>query len=195
QPADRARTRGRARRDRSGYLCRLAAPRCGTRSTPVMAATAFSPASIGNVAVGFDILGQSMAGIGDRATVRRIDEPIVRIDAIRGCVADLPMDALKNTAGRALISMREAFDLPFGFAIELDKGIALGSGMGGSAASAVAALVAANALLDQALTTEQLYYFALDGEAVSSGSRHGDNVGPMLLGGLVLAARTRLLRI
>ncbi len=158
-------------------------------------ATAFAPASIGNVAVGFDILGQSIAGIGDRATVRRIDEPVVRIDAIHGCVANLPMDAMRNTAGRALIAMREALDLPFGFAIALDKGIALGSGMGGSAASCVAALVAANNLLEQPLPVEELYPFALDGEAVSSGSRHGDNVGPMLLGGLVLAAHGRLLRI
>lgn len=158
-------------------------------------ATAFAPASIGNVAVGFDILGQSITGIGDRATVRRIDDPLVRIDAIHGCVANLPMDAMRNTAGRALIAMREALDLPFGFAIELDKGIALGSGMGGSAASCVAALVAANSLLDRPLPVEELYSFALDGEAVSSGSRHGDNVGPMLLGGLVLAAHGRLLRI
>ncbi len=158
-------------------------------------ATAFAPASIGNVAVGFDILGQSIAGIGDRATVRRMDESGVRIDAIRGCVTNLPMDAMQNTAGRALIAMREALDLSFGFAIELDKGIALGSGMGGSAASCVAALIAANALLDRPVPVEELYSFALDGEAVSSGSRHGDNVGPMLLGGLVLAAHGRLLRI
>jgi homoserine kinase len=161
----------------------------------VSSASAFAPASIGNVAVGFDILGQSIAGIGDRATVHRIAEPEVRIDAIRGCVRDLPMTAMHNTAGRALIAMREALALPFGFAIELDKGIALGSGMGGSAASCVAALVAANALLDQPLPTQALYPFALDGEAVSSGSRHGDNVGPMLFGGLVLAARGHLIRI
>ncbi len=161
----------------------------------MISATAFSPASIGNVGVGFDILGQSIDGIGDRATVRRIEQPVVRIDAVRGCVTNLPMEAMQNTAGRALIAMHESLDLPFGFAIELEKGIALGSGMGGSAASCVAALVAANALLEHPLTVEQLYPFALDGEAVSSGSRHGDNVGPMLLGGLVLAAHGRLLRI
>ncbi len=161
----------------------------------MISATAFSPASIGNVGVGFDILGQSIDGIGDRAIVHRIEQPVVRIDAIRGCVANLPMDAMDNTAGRALIAMHESLELPFGFAIELEKGIALGSGMGGSAASCVAALVAANALLEHPLTVEQLYPFALDGEAVSSGSRHGDNVGPMLLGGLVLAVHGRLLRI
>lgn len=158
-------------------------------------ASAFAPASVGNVGVGFDILGHSIAGAGDSAHVRRIDEPRVRIAAIRGLVADLPMDAERNTAGAALISLRESLALPFGFELELDKGIPLGSGMGGSAASCVAALVAANALLDDPLTMHQLYPHAMTGEAVASGGRHGDNVGPMLLGGLVLATEHRLVRV
>lgn len=156
---------------------------------------AFAPGSVGNVGVGFDILGHSIAGIGDVATVRRIDAPAVRIAAIRGTVTDLPLDAQRNTAGMALISLREALDLPFGFELELDKGIPLGSGLGGSAASCVAALVAANALLDAPLAADALYPHALAGEAVASGGRHGDNVGPMLLGGLVLATAERLTRI
>jgi len=158
-------------------------------------ASAFAPASIGNVAVGFDILGHSIDGPGDRATVQRIDEPRVRIAAIRGTVPDLPLEAERNTAGRALIALRDALGLPYGFAIELEKGIPLGSGMGGSAASCVAALVAANALLDAWRAVEALYPFALEGEVVASGSRHGDNVGPALLGGLVLATHDRLVRI
>lgn len=158
-------------------------------------ATAFAPASVGNVAVGFDLLGHSVAGVGDRASVRRIDEREVRIAAIRGIAGPLPMQAGANTAGRALIALREALALPFGFELELDKGIALGSGMGGSAASCVAALVAANALLDAPLARESLYPFALEGEAVASGGRHGDNLGPMLLGGLVLATPDRLVRL
>jgi homoserine kinase len=158
-------------------------------------ARAFSPASIGNVAVGFDILGQSLLGPGDTATVRRIDEPTVRIAAIRGVVTELPREAINNTAGRALQSLREALRLPFGFELELDKGIALGSGLGGSAASAVAAVVAANALLDAPLPREGLYPHALAGELVAAGSAHGDNVGPQLIGGLVLAAHNRLVKI
>ena len=148
-----------------------------------LSAKAFSPGSVGNIGVGFDIIGHGIAGIGDIATVRRIDEPTVRITAIRGTVTDLPLDAARNTAGAALLAMREALALPFGFEIEIDKGIALGSGMGGSAASCVAALVAANALLDAPLPRQALYPFALAGEAVASGGRHGDNLGPMLLGG------------
>jgi homoserine kinase len=158
-------------------------------------ATAFAPASVGNIGVGFDILGHTINGPGDRATVRRIEAPLVRIAAIRNASVDLPFEAELNTAGAALIALRDALALPFGFEIELDKGIAFGSGMGGSAASCVAALVAANALLDTPLTREALYPFALQGEAVASGGLHGDNVGAMLLGGIVLATHDRLVRV
>jgi homoserine kinase len=161
----------------------------------LQAACAFSPASVGNVGVGFDLLGHSVTGAGDRAEVRRIDEPVVRIAEIRGCVTDLPTDPRQNTAGVALMALRKALGLQHGFELILNKGIALGSGMGGSAASCVAALVAANALLVQPLPRESLYGFALDGEAVASGSRHGDNLGAMLLGGLVMATHDRLLRV
>src|SRR3546814_12119239 len=69
----------------------------------------------------------------------------------------------------------------------LEKGIPIGAGLGGSAASCVAALVAANALLAVPLPREALYPFAIDGQAVSSHSRQGDNVSPLLSGGLVWA--------
>jgi homoserine kinase len=163
---------------------------------PQQAARAFAPASVGNIGVGFDLLGHAIDGPRDVAIVRRIDAPEVRIVAIRGSVtgADaLPLEAERNTAGRALIALREALALPFGFEIELEKGIPLGSGLGGSAASCVAALVAANALLDTPLSRDALYPFALEGEAVASGSRHGDNVAPMLLGGAVLATHDRMI--
>ena len=157
-------------------------------------ATAFAPASVGNIGVGFDILGHTIEGPGDRATVRRIDAPTVRIADIHGATVELPYEAERNTAGAALIALRDVLALPFGFEIELDKGIAFGSGMGGSAASCVSALVAANALLDVPLAREALYPFALQGEAVAGGL-HGDNVGAMLLGGIVLATRDRLVRV
>jgi homoserine kinase len=162
---------------------------------PPRIARAFAPASVGNVAVGFDLLGHSVSGAGDIATVRRCERPGVHITAIRGVVTDLPREPAANTAGAALLSLLEAERPGHGFELELDKGIALGSGMGGSAASCVAALVAANALLPTPLPREALYRHALTGESVASGARTGDNVGPMLLGGLVLATPDRLLRL
>jgi homoserine kinase len=147
---------------------------------------AFAPASVGNVAIGFDILGFSVDAIGDRATVRRVESPGVRIAAITGLAPDLPREAVNNTAGRALMAMQEALGLDFGFELELDKGIPLSSGLGGSAASAVAAVVAANALLRQPRALIELLKFAMHGEAVASGSMHVDNIAPSLFGGLVL---------
>jgi homoserine kinase len=148
--------------------------------------TAFAPATVGNVGIGFDILGHTVKAVGDRVQARRTAEPGIRIAAITGSVASLPLEPEKNTAGMALISMANALSLPFGIEISIEKGIPLGSGLGGSAASAVAAVVAANALLDQPLSKLELLKFAMHGEAVASGSVHVDNIAPSLFGGLVL---------
>jgi homoserine kinase len=158
-------------------------------------ATAFAPASVGNVGVGFDLLGHVIEGLGDTVTATRREHDGVRIRRISGVITDLPLEAERNTAGRAVQALLAAVQPGFGIDLEIDKGIPLGSGLGGSAASATAALVAANALLPAHLTREALYPFALAGESVASGSAHGDNVGPQLLGGLILASAERLVRI
>ena len=149
-------------------------------------ATAFAPATVGNVAIGFDILGHTVESLGDRVRVLRVREPGVRIRSIRGLPEKLPLDAPRNTAGQALISMREALGLKDGFELSIEKGIPLGSGLGGSAASAVAAVTAGNALLEQPLPKLELLKFAMRGEQVASGSIHVDNIAPSLFGGLVL---------
>ena len=158
-------------------------------------AQARAPGSVGNVAVGFDILGHAVSGVGDTVLVEAIDEPVVRINAISGVLTELPTDPMANTAARAVVAFREALGLSNGFELAIEKGIPLGSGLGGSAASAVAAVVAANALLETPLPREALYPFALAGETVASGSAHGDNIAPQLLGGLVLVCGERLLRL
>jgi homoserine kinase len=155
-------------------------------TAPARRATAFAPASVGNVAIGFDILGFMVDALGDRVTVTRREEPGLVIRAVRGIAGELPTDPEKNTAGRALLALMEAQRPPFGFEMEIDKGIPLGSGLGGSAASAVGAVVAANALLPQPCTKLELLKFAMQGEAVASGSLHVDNISPSLFGGLVL---------
>jgi homoserine kinase len=149
-------------------------------------ATAFAPASAANVAIGFDILGFSVDVLGDTVTVKRTPNPGVVISGSAGVVKDIPRDPEKNTAGRALLAMQEVLKPKFGFDAFITKGIPLGSGLGGSAASAVAAVVAANALLDKPLSKIELLQFAMQGEKVSSGSLHVDNISPSLFGGLVL---------
>jgi len=156
-------------------------------SAPGKSATAFAPATVANVAVGFDIMGFALDVAGDEATVTRIPERLVRIAAIHGPQdLSLPLDPRQNTATGGLISMIERLGLTHGFEVTISKGIALGSGMGGSAASAVAAGVAANALLENPLSPLELMPFLLDGESLASGSRHADNLAPCLLGGLQL---------
>ncbi len=149
-------------------------------------ATAFAPASVGNVAIGFDILGFAVDALGDRVTVARRPAPGVTISAITGAAVDLPLEPERNTGGRALLAMSAALALDFGLEMQIEKGIPLGSGLGGSAASAVGAVVAANALLPAACSKLELLKFAMEGEAVASGSLHVDNIAPSLFGGLVL---------
>ncbi|AMN47141.1 homoserine kinase [Steroidobacter denitrificans] len=149
-------------------------------------ATVFAPASVGNVAVGFDVLGHSFQAIGDRVTARRTQEPGVRITAIHGVATELPTAPENNTAGMGVLSMVRELEVDFGIELSIEKGIPLGSGLGGSAASAVAAVVAMDALLPRPLSKIELLKFAMKGEQVASGTVHVDNIAPSLFGGLVL---------
>lgn len=149
-------------------------------------AEAFAPASVANVAVGFDVLGHSMNAVGDRVHARRIAEPGVRIRQITGLVRDLPLDPAHNTAGVAVEALLECAAVEHGCELTIHKGIPLGSGLGGSAASAVAAVVAVNELLPTPLDSVSLLKCAMRGEKVASGALHADNVAPSLYGGLVL---------
>lgn len=158
-------------------------------TSDTLQATAFAPASIGNVGVGFDILGLAISGAGDTVTIRRTSAPTVHIEAILGADVPLPKDPAKNTATAGLMRLIEDKALDFGFALTIRKGIAMGSGMGGSAASAAAALKAASGLLSSCgitLSDQELFDYALIGEAVASGAAHGDNLAPALFGGLQL---------
>ncbi|MEM8964095.1 MAG: homoserine kinase [Acidobacteriota bacterium] len=159
--------------------------------SPQPFATARAPASIANIGVGFDVLGHSFDALHDRVRVRRIDERRVTVKAIHSMsatcvdVAKIPLDAERNTAARAVDELCRGRNLRFGFEIEIDKGIPLAAGLGGSAASAVAAVVAAAELVDDVVPEDELYHCALVGEAAASGAQHGDNVAASLRGGLV----------
>jgi homoserine kinase len=154
-------------------------------------ATAFAPATVANVAVGFDILGFAVEAAGDEVTVTVSERAGVRVEAVTDTTGTLPhgaipTDASENTATVGLIKLCEDLRLDYGFDVSIRKGISLGSGMGGSAASAVAALVAANSLLERPLQKESLLAYALVAEKVASGAAHPDNAAPCLFGGLIL---------
>ena len=136
------------------------------------------------------MLGLAISGAGDTVTVSRRDagETIVSriVDASGEAITRLATEADRNTASIAAMALWDEHGDGGGLDVAIEKGIPLQSGMGSSAASAVAATVAANALLDQPLPTAELLPYALEGEAFASGGKHADNVAPSLLGGLVL---------
>ena len=147
---------------------------------------AFAPASVSNVACGFDIMGFALDELGDRVTVRFTRGGEVTIRSITGCTSSLPMDAARNTAGAPVIEMLKHCGIRRGVEIEIRKGLPAGTGIGSSAASAVAAAVACNALIDASLSKKELLTFALHGERIASGGTHVDNLSPSLWGGFIL---------
>ncbi|MBA2655935.1 MAG: homoserine kinase [Tatlockia sp.] len=155
---------------------------------------AFAPATCANVAVGFDILGFSFDALGDQVTLTKRDDQQIVIELIDSQNL-LPFASDRNTASVVVQQFCQNLDLEFGFSIAIQKGIPLCSGMGGSAASAVAALVACNRFLTQPLTKVELAKYALFGEQVASGEAHADNVVPCLFGGLTLIQSQDLMNI
>lgn len=148
--------------------------------------SAFAPATVANVVCGFDVFGFAVDNPGDVVTARWTDKPGVTIAKIDGDNGLLPLDSEKNTAGVAARQLLSSLKIEQGVEIELQKNLPLGSGMGSSAASAVAALVAVNALVGSPYSKNDLVGFALESERVACGSAHADNIAPSLLGGFVL---------
>lgn len=151
-------------------------------------ASASAPASIGNVGVGFDVLGQAFDAAHDTVTAVREEMPGARLGKVSGLVSSLPDDAQSNTALAAAEAVLKAARAGFGVRLSVHKGVPLSAGMGGSAASAVAGAAATNALLDEPFSLEELLPFALAGERVASDPPPWDNVIACLFGGLVIAA-------
>lgn len=148
---------------------------------------AFAPASIGNVSCGFDVLGLAVHEPGDEVMLTLNNSHQVQIKSIQGGEGKIPQEADKNTASVAVVAFLNAIGSNQGVDITLYKNLPLGSGMGSSAASAVAAVVGINQLMGEPLKREQLLPFVMEAERVACGSAHPDNAAPSLLGGLILA--------
>lgn len=146
----------------------------------------FAPATVANIACGFDIMGFAIDEPGDEVVIRISEKSGVKITQISGDQGRLPLDAVLNTAGKPLLSMVEKLGITCGIEVEIHKKMPLGSGLGSSAASAVAAAFALDRLLELDLTKKELLNFAIEGEQLASGSVHADNVAPCLYGGFVL---------
>ncbi|MFN0016117.1 MAG: homoserine kinase [Saprospiraceae bacterium] len=147
----------------------------------------FAPASIGNLGVGFDILGMAIERPGDEVIARKSDTPGLRIVKITGHSGKLPYEPERNTAGVAALRLLDHLgETGRGIELEIHKKMPLGSGLGSSAASAASAVLAVSELLRTGMSKRELLPFACAGEQVASGDFHADNVAPSLLGGIVL---------
>jgi homoserine kinase len=144
----------------------------------------FSPATIGNVGPGFDVLGLSVKNMGDIVEARKIEEGVI----ISSLETEMPLsiDATKNTAGIAAQEVLKLLRVQGGVELKIKKGMPSGSGLGSSAASACAAAYATNYLYGNILTKEELILPATKAEEQVSGAFFADNTAPCLLGGATL---------
>lgn len=144
----------------------------------------FSPATVANVACGYDVLGFCLDSIGDEMLIRKTKEKGIKITKIEGF--DLPYNCTENVAGVSALAMYNSLNIDFGFEIEIYKKIKPGSGIGSSAASAVGSVFGMNFLLGNPFNKTELTRFALKGEALASQCDHADNLAPALFGGFTL---------
>jgi homoserine kinase len=147
--------------------------------------TAFAPATVSNVACGFDVLGFALETPGDEVTARPASSG-VSIHEISGDAGRLPREAARNTAGVAAEALLSTAGERRGVSLSIRKGLPLASGLGGSAASAAAAVVAVDALFNLRTPVQTLVTCALEGERIGAGSAHPDNIAPAICGGFVL---------
>ncbi|MDZ7795835.1 MAG: homoserine kinase [Candidatus Marinimicrobia bacterium] len=148
--------------------------------------SAFAPASIGNVSVGFDCLGLALERPGDIVSIETGSQPGAELVEVRGDGGLLPRETARNTAGAVVQKMLETLGRSDALAVRLIKNLPLESGLGSSAASSAAAAVAANAFLGYPFSRQELLPFAMEGERIACGAPHADNAAPALLGGITL---------
>jgi homoserine kinase len=154
----------------------------------------FAPASVANVACGFDVLGFAIEKPGDEIIVRHSDSQGLKITKITG--GKLPYEVERNTAGYAALKLLEYLgETNMGIEMEIHKKMPFGSGLGSSAASAAGAVFAINSLLKNPLEKRDLLQFAVLGESIASGAIHADNVAPSLLGGMTLVRDSETLDV
>jgi len=176
-------------RPRSGIVSKTSLPHIQETLPVHETVTAFAPATVANLGVGFDIFGMALDAPGDVVRATYHAQPGARLGRITGDDGRLPRAEARNTACIAAQLVLERLHASGGVTLDLDKGLPLASGLGSSAASAAAAAVAVNALFGAPLPLADLLLACIEAEASVSG-RHADNAAPALWGGIVLVVST-----
>jgi homoserine kinase len=137
---------------------------------------------------GFDVFGLGLDAFEDkvRITSRLEQSEQITIDVSGEALKNVPSRAEDNCAGVVVRKMSQDFGIRNSFDINLEKKVPSGMGIGSSAASAVAAAVAFDKLFELKIEKTKLIEYAAEGEIVSAGTKHYDNVSGSLLGGFVI---------
>ena len=144
----------------------------------------FSPATVSNVACGFDVLGFALESIGDEMVIRKTLQKGLKIKNFSEY--NLPMEINKNIATVSASELIEKLKPDCGFEIEIIKKIKPGSGIGSSGASAAGTVYAINKLMGEPFPMRDLIKFAMKDMEKDGMFEHPDNIAPVLLGGFVL---------
>jgi homoserine kinase len=145
-----------------------------------------TPATVSNVGCGFDVMGFASDITSDEVIVKLTNKKEISISKISGDGGKLPFDIELNTCTKSMLAILKSLQLKIGLDVNIFKKIGFGSGLGSSAASAVAGAFALNELLGKPFTKYELLNFAMEGEKIASQATHADNVAPCLFGGFVL---------
>ncbi|HHR5901907.1 TPA: homoserine kinase [Providencia alcalifaciens] len=149
----------------------------------------YAPASIGNVSVGFDVLGAAVSPIdgsllGDCVSIEAANT--FSLENNGRFVSKLPKKMEHNIVYQCWELFCERLGKKLNVAMTLEKNMPIGSGLGSSACSVVAALMALNEFADKPFDETALLGMMGELEGRISGSIHYDNVAPCYLGGLQL---------
>jgi len=151
--------------------------------------TVKAPSSTANLGPGFDVFGLAVDAFFDEITLTKKKSGIRIITE-----DDIPTNPDNNTAGLVVKNMIKKFKIKDGIEIKIKKGVPAGFGMGSSAASAAATVIAFDKMYGLKLDENTLVEFAGYGEKASAGSIHYDNVAASVLGGFVIV-RTNPLNV
>ncbi len=156
-------------------------------------AAAWAYSSSANLGPGFDTLGLAHDASRNRVKLELL-EPSGKIELALVCDG-LPTNPKENTASLAIEKVLASRGIKGRFRVTVNNEIPMGLGLGCSGASAAAAVVATDALLDLDLTMDEKVYFAMLGETASSGTPHADNVAASIYGGLVSVQSTEPMKV
>ena len=149
-----------------------------------------APATVANLSCGFDVLGVCIKKPYDEISIKKISDKKILINILDSPFSNIPSNPKENTGGIPAQLIMNDFNLNYGFELNIRKGIPLCGGLGSSAATAAGVVFGINELLDRKMSLNTMMKYALEGEKLSSETPHADNIGPCLIGGLVLIRDT-----